>query len=292
MEESQKVRKGQRLVQIEKDEYDLAEQRARVEYEQQKQDFARFQKLQEQDLLSQKEFDAAELTLKQAEIAWKQAALNLEYTTVTAPISGVIGDRLVRLGDRIQPTTQLFTIANLDEKIVKVFVPQNEFPKCYNDQPAVVTTDVLPGKKFKAHVKRISPIIDPQSGTFKVTLAVKDVENRIRPGMFVNAQLIVDTHDDAPLIPKAALLYENERSYFFIAENDTARKVELKKGFEDAEKVEILNELKLGTQVIVLGQNALKDGSRVKIINEKKYAWQNGASEEISSVTTVAVSRN
>ncbi len=93
--------------------------------------------------------------------------------------------------------------------------------------------------------------------------------------------------------PKAALIYENERSYFFISQNDSARKVELKKGFEDAEKVEVLNDIPLGSQVIVLGQNALKDGSRVKVINEKKYAWQNGKPDEISSMPpTAAFSRN
>lgn len=286
VEESQRVRKGQKLIQIEKDEYDLAEQNARIEYEKQKSNFERVKALQEGELLSQEEFDNAELTVKQAEIAWKQAALSLKYTTVTSPISGVIGDRLVRLGDRVQTSSHLFTIANLDEKIVRVYVPQNQFPKCYNNQPAVVTTDVLPGVKFKANVKRISPIIDPQSGTFKVTLAVKDPKNKIRPGMFVNAQLIVDTHEDTPLIPKAALIYENERTYFFYAANDSAKKVELQKGFEDAEKVEVLNNLPIGSKIIVLGQNGLKEGSKVKIINEKNYAWQENSGDPISANTT------
>ena len=291
VEESQRVRKGQKLVQIEKDEYDLAEQNARIEYEKQKSNFERVKALQEGELLSQEEFDNAELVMKQAEIAWKQAALNLEYTTVTSPISGVIGDRLVRLGDRINTSSQLFTIANLDEKIVRVFVPQNQFTKCYNNQPAVVTTDVVPGAKFKANVKRISPIIDPQSGTFKVTLAVRDPKNKIRPGMFVNAQLIVDTHEDTPLIPKAALIYENERTYFFYAVNDSAKKVELHKGFEDAEKVEVLNDLPIGSQIIVLGQNGLKDGSKVRVINEKHYAWQENGGDSISA-NTASVSLN
>ena len=285
VEESDRVQKGARLIQIEKDEYVLAERKARLEYEKLLADYNRLKALQAEELLSEEEFLTAEINMKQAEIAWEQAKLNLEYTTVTAPISGVIGDRLVNLGDRIQTSTNLFTIANLNEKIVRLYVPQSEFAKCYKNQTAKVTTDVMAGTKFNGYVKRISPIIDPQSGTFKVTIAVKDPQNKLRPGMFVNAELIVDTHENAKLIPKSALIYENERTYFFIVSQDSSQKLELKKGFEDAEKVEILNDLEAGTQIVVLGQNGLKDGSRVKIVEEKKYRWQtNGETSGISAL--------
>lgn len=285
VEESDRVQKGARLVQIEKDEYVLAERKARLEYEKLLADYNRLKALQAEELLSEEEFLTAEINMKQAEIAWEQAKLNLEYTTVTAPISGVIGDRLVNLGDRIQTSTNLFTVANLDEKIVRLYVPQSEYAKCYKNQTAKVTTDVMAGTRFNGYVKRISPIIDPQSGTFKVTVAVKDPQNQLRPGMFVNAELIVDTHKNARLIPKSALIYENERTYFFIVSQDSSQKLELKKGFEDAEKVEILNDLEAGTQIVVLGQNGLKDGSRVKIVEEKKYRWQaNGEARAISAL--------
>lgn len=274
VEESQYVTKGQKLVQIEKDEYELAEQKALIEYQKQKANYDRFKALQAEELLSEEEFENARLAMKQAEIAWKQAALNLEYSTVTSPISGVVGDRLVRLGDRIQPSSKLFTISNLNEKIVPVYVPQDEFSRCYQQQKAIITCAVVPGVKLDGYVKRISPIIDPQSGTFKVTVAVKDPENRLRPGMFVSAQLIVDTHHQTHLIPKSALMYENERSYFFVVKGDSSIKVELQRGFEDAEKVEVLNELMAGSKIVVLGQSGLKNGSKVRITEEKEYTWQ------------------
>ncbi len=283
-EESQQIQKGQKLLQIEKEEYELAEEKARLEYKTKLADFKRLKALQEEDLLSQEEFDNAELALKQTEIAWKQAALNLKYTTITAPITGVIGDRFVRLGDRIQPSTKLYTITNLDEKIVRIYVPQGEFTKCYLKQRAVITSDVIEGERLDGYVKRISPVIDPQSGTFKVTVAVNDPQNRLRPGMFVNTELIVDTHENTRLIPKSALLYENERTYFFIVSEDSARKIEMQKGFEDAEKVEVLNDLPAGTQVVVLGQNGLKNGSKVRIIVERSYPWQQKEGAPLSEV--------
>jgi len=274
VEEGQWVRKGQKLLQIEKETYELAEQKAHIEYQKQEADYKRLKALEAEELLSEEEFGNAKLAFKQAEIAWKQAALNLKYTTVTAPISGVIGERTVNIGDRVQTATNLFKIANLNEKIVYAFVPQDEYTKVYKKQQATITTDILPDEKFAGHVKRISPIVDPQSGTFKVTVAVNDPKNRLRPGMFVNAELIVSTHENARLIPKSALIYENERTYFFVVENDSSKKLELQKGYEDAEKVESLNDLQIGAKIVVLGQNGLKDGTKVKVIQEKTYAWQ------------------
>lgn len=287
VDEGDRVKKGDKLLQIEQNEFKLAEQKALVEYQKQKNNFERLKALEEQELLSVEEYENARLALKQAEIAWKQAALNLEYTTVTAPISGVVGDRNVNVGERVQTSTVLFSLANLDKKIVRVYVPQDEFTKCYIRQPALITTDVLPGEKFHGHVKRISPVIDPESGTFKVTIAVADPQNRLRPGMFVNAELIVDTHTNTPLIPKSALIYENERTYFFIVASDSAVKVELDKGFEDAEKVEILNELSDSAKVVVLGQNGLKNGTRVKIIEEREYPWQRASGGESISMVKI-----
>ena len=282
VEEGQWVEKGQPLLQLEQREYLLAAEKARVAYEKQQADFQRLTALKHKNLLSDEEYDNARLTLKQAELDWKQAELNLDYTIVRSPINGVVGERLVNLGDRIQPSTNLFVISNLAQKVVKVFVPQNEMAKVYRRQPAVITSDVLPEQQFTGWVKRISPIVDAQSGTFKVTVGVKDPRGDLKPGMFVNVQLIVDTHKNTTIIPKAALIYENERSYFFILKNDTATKVLLQRGFEDAEKVEIMNPIAPGTPIVVVGQNGLKDGSRVRVIDIARYPWQQNWPEELA----------
>jgi membrane fusion protein (multidrug efflux system) len=193
---------------------------------------------------------------------------------VRSPIKGVVGERMVRLGDRIQPTTRLFTIADLSDKVVKVYVPQDEMLKIYKGQKAIITTDVLPDQRFEGWVKRISPIVDATSGTFKITVGVKDPKNRLRPGMFLSVRLIVDAHQHVPLIPKAALIYENERSYFFVVKGDSVRRVALKKGFEDSHKVEVLNPVDDSTLVVIVGQEGLRNGNRVRIVGYKYFPWQ------------------
>jgi membrane fusion protein (multidrug efflux system) len=128
----------------------------------------------------------------------------------------------------------------------------------------------MPGKQFTGWIKRVSPVVDPQSGTFKVTIGVKNVDNSLRAGMFVNTHIVVSTHENAVLIPKTAIVYENERMNVFVVRDTVAHKVSLKVGFQDNEKVEALADIEEGDKVIVVGQAGLKDQTKVKIVSERK----------------------
>ena len=123
---------------------------------------------------------------------------------------------------------------------------------------------------FKGWIKRISPVVDPASGTFKVTVGVENTNNMLRPGMFVNVEIITETHNDVVLIPKTAIVYENEYMNVYVVRDSIARKIRLQPGFEDNQKVESLNEIKSGEQVIVVGQSGMKDETPVKIVSERK----------------------
>jgi membrane fusion protein (multidrug efflux system) len=264
------VKKGQILMELEADEYKLAEERAQLNYLKQESDFKRMEAMFTKDLLSKEEFEQARFTMQALEVEWKQAQLNLSYTRITAPISGVIGDRLRKLGERIQPTDKLFTVINTEEMIAVVYIPEKELGRIEKDQIAYIASDNIPNERFAAHVKRVSPVVDPQSGTFKVTIGVKNKKNKLRVGMFINAHIVTDTHENAVLIPKTAIVYENELMNVFVVKDSVAHKIELKVGFQDHEKVEALSDIEEGDKVIVVGQAGLKDQTKVKIVSERE----------------------
>lgn len=284
VDEGQWVKKDQALLKIEQAEYLLSEEKARLQYEKQKSEFNRFKSLREKNLISVEEFENARISLQQAELEWKQARLNLDYTLVKSPINGVVGDRQVKVGDRIQTTQKLMVVSNLKEKIARLYVPQDEMPRCYINQKAEISSEVLPGVIFSGTVKRISPIVDPVSGTFTTTVSVKDPKNQLAPGMFVKVRLIVDTHQNVPLLPKTALVYENERTYFYMVEGDSVHKKELKKGFEDAARVELLNVIPDTAKIVVVGQNGLKQGSKIKVVNMRLYDWQKALNPDLAKM--------
>jgi RND family efflux transporter MFP subunit len=272
-QEGDKVARNQVLLHLEAEEYRLAEERAHLNYLQAESDFNRQKTMFEKDLLSKEEFERARYSTEGLKVDWEQARLNYSYTKIKSPIAGVVGDRTVKIGDRIQPTDKLYTVINTDEMIAVVYAPEKELGNVRKGQTAYISSENIADKRFTGWIKRVSPVVDPQSGTFKVTIGVKNIENQLRAGMFVNAHIVIDTHDDVVLIPKTAIVYENEMMNVFVVRDSIAHKISLKAGFQDHEKVESLTDIEAGDKVIVVGQAGLKDQTKVKIVSERKIEF-------------------
>ncbi|MCI0496613.1 efflux RND transporter periplasmic adaptor subunit [candidate division KSB1 bacterium] len=270
VEEGEPVKKGQVLLELEADEFMLAEQKAKVNFQQAEKGFERINSMYAKELLSKEEFEQAKYKTEAAKIEWQQAQLNLDYTKITSPIDGVVVERLIRLGDRIQPVDKLFSVINKEEMIAIVHVPEKEIERISKGQKAYITSNHILNQRFEGWIKRVSPAVDPQSGTFKVTIGVNNKEDKLRPGMFVNAHIITDTHLDALLIPKTAIVYENEYMNVFVVRDSIAQKIMLKVGFQDHVNVESLEGIEAGEKVIVVGQSGLKDRTKVKAVLERE----------------------
>jgi len=269
-EEGDVVKKGQILMTLEADEYVLAEEKARLNYLSQKSDFDRLEAMFNENLLSKEEFEKAGFVLQGLEVEWKQAKLNLSYTRIKTPIAGVVGDRFIKLGDRIQTTYKLFTVINTSEMIAVVYAPEKQMGNVIKNQSAYITSDHLAGEQYEGWIKRVSPVVDPLSGTFKITIGVKNKNNILRSGMFVNTHIITATHEKAILIPKTAIVYVNEQISVYVVRDSIANKVILKAGFQDHEKIESLEGIEEGDKIIVVGQAGMKDKTKVRIVNERK----------------------
>ncbi|RMH62279.1 MAG: efflux RND transporter periplasmic adaptor subunit [Calditrichaeota bacterium] len=281
-EEGRYVKKGQVMLKLEADEYAIAERKARVEYEKQLSNFKRTEAMFKKNLLSKEEFEQSRYALETARLNWEDARLKLDYMSIRAPISGWVGERLVKLGQRIQPTDKLFSVVNNSQVIAVVNVPEKNVDQLQQGQRALITSDNLPGEKFEGFIKRISPVVDPSSGTVKVTVGVRNTTRKLKPGMFVNVNLIIATHENAVLVPKLAIVYENEFMNVFVVKDSLAHKVRLEAGFEDSEKVEALRDIHVGDEVIVVGQAGLKDKTRVRVVARRDNPFANTATQDVA----------
>ncbi|HED09793.1 MAG TPA: efflux RND transporter periplasmic adaptor subunit [Caldithrix abyssi] len=272
-EEGRYVQKGQVMLKLEADEYVIAEKKARVEFEKQLSIFKRNEAMHAKALLSNEEFEQAKYSLETARLNWEDARLQLDYMSIRSPISGWVGDRLVKIGQRIQPTDKLFSVVNISQVIAVVNVPEKNVDDLKTGQRAILTSDNIPGVKFEGFVKRISPVVDPASGTVKVTVGVKNRSRKLKPGMFVNVNLIIAVHQNTVLVPKLAIVYENEYMNVFVVKDSLAHKIRLTPGFEDSEKIESLKDLQAGDEVIVVGQAGLKDKTRVRVVARRENPY-------------------
>jgi membrane fusion protein (multidrug efflux system) len=269
VEEGRIVKEGEPLLKIEDRELRVDLEESEANFEQLKRNFTRTEDLFERKLVNQQDQETQKNALELARLRYERAKIRLAYTTVRAPFSGVIATRETQVGARVSTGTRLFSMVKLDEVVAKVYVPGRYLPIVADRQPAVVTSEFLPDRTFSGWVKRISPVIDPKSGTFKVTVGVRgDRPADLPPGLFVNVRIITDTRPSAVLVPKRALIYEGGERYVFAVVNDRAVKRKLAAGYEDPDNIEAISGFEPGIAVIVLGQSGLKDGSLVRAVTK------------------------
>lgn len=265
-EEGDQVRAGQVLVELMDDDLKLSEADARVNYQKLESQFRRKEEMFSRKLLSNEEYEQQKYGLEQARIGWERAKLALAHASVRSPVDGVVAERIVKLGDRIGPSNKLYVLVNMERLIARVHVPGREMRNLSVGRPAVITTDFLPDSTLRGRVMRVSPVVDPGSGTFKVTLELHNTDGQLRPGMFVKSHIVTETHEHAVLVPKRAVVYDDELPHVFVVEDSTASKVKLEVGFEDSNHLEVLSGIERGDLIVVVGQTGLKDQAKVRVI--------------------------
>lgn len=263
-DEGDVVKKGAILAVLDDRESSLNEKKAKINYEQLKAEFDRQAEIYKTDLISKEDFESVRYRMENALLEWKQTQLLLSYTRITSPISGAVTKRHIKAGNKITTAQLAFSIVNFKEKIAVVNIPGQEREHLYLKQKSLVTGG---SKEIPASVKRISPAIDPESGTFKVTVEVTDPKNLLAVGQFVNVKIIKKVHKNVILLTKDALIYDGGKIFVFIVdEENKALKKLIKTGFEDGTRVEVVEGLTDKDRVVTAGKSSLRHSTLVKII--------------------------
>jgi RND family efflux transporter MFP subunit len=202
--------------------------------------------------------------METANLEWEQAKLLLSYTRITSPISGVVTKRHIKIGNKINTSQLAFSVVQDKEKIAVVNIPEQEKDEIYIKQKTIVFSG---SKEVPGVVKRISPAIDPESGTFKVTVDVYDKKGIFTVGQFVNVKIIKKTHKNVVLLTKEALIFDGGKVFIFVVdENNEAQKRQVQLDFEDGSRVEVVKGLAENERVVTAGKNSLKNKTLVRIV--------------------------
>jgi membrane fusion protein (multidrug efflux system) len=268
VEEGQPVRAGQPLVRLDPDRARLAVAQSEAQMHKLENSYQRAQKLVGQQMVSAADVDQLRFDLENARAQYRLAALELSYTTVVAPISGVIASRSIKTGNFVQINTPIFRIVDNSRLEATLNVPERELATLRPGQPVTLVADALPGKSFPGAVDRIAPVVDSGSGTFRVVSGFGEDAAGLQPGMFGRIRIDYDQRTDALVIPRLALLDDGEPAVFRVQAGKVTR-VPVTLGYAEGPWVEIRAGLEAGDQVVTAGKVALRDGTAVQVIGTK-----------------------
>jgi len=270
VEEGDQVKSGDLLAKIEDEEIRLAYEQAKARREKASADFERTRELYADGLSSQQAYQDASLQLKLFQADYDLASKRLEDTSLTAPISGLITERKIKVGDLVGATQPLFRIVDLDPVRAQVYVPERDYFKIRQGQTVVLALDSFPGRTFRSSVERLNPVIDPTSGMARVTITVQNPERVLRPGMFSRVQIVTDVHPNALLLPKEAIVLRGEQNLVYVVRGDVAYEVGIVTGFQEADRVEVLQGLTPEDRVVAMGHLGLQNETRVRVVDESQ----------------------
>ena len=228
--------------------------------------YERYKDLHEKQLVSTEFFQQSRYEYEHQQAVYDMAKLNLDYTSIRTPISGVVAERLIKVGNMILPNQSTFRVTSQDPLIAVLHVPERQLHRLSVGQKTMLHVDAHGREAFEGRIDRISPVVDPGTGTVKVTVELHDKTRRLRPGMFARLKIIYNVHSGVLMAPKDAILSEDRESAVYVVRDSVAYRQFIEVGYENSTHVEILMGLQPGDTVVTTGKGSLKDSTKVEIV--------------------------
>lgn len=216
-----------------------------------------------------RELKNSEVSLAQAKTDYENAKIQLAKMEVLAPFRGTIVDLpLVTNGTRVNSNTAVVTLMDYSKLMMEINLPEKAISTIKVGQEVSITNYTLPKDTLMAVINELSPVISTETRTFKGKLLIDNPEMKLRPGMFVKADIQIDRRDNVIVIPKEIILSGNRGKTVYIVEKGAARERVITTGLETITSVEVLEGLKVNERVVTKGFETLRNNSKVKIINQ------------------------
>lgn len=289
------VEKGQVLFEIDTEQVDTAKNSldsAEVSLSEARSNLSRMKLLYDAGDLSDQEYEQYSNKVKSAELQYQSAKLaydrQVEYSTVTATISGTIESCDVEVYDRVSQNTQLCVISGAGEKTVSFYVTQRMLENVREGDRLTIEKS---GKSYEAYVSEVSSMVDTDTGLFKVKAQLADT-GAIATGSTVKLELVTDRAENAMLIPVDAVYYSGGDAYVYLYQDGKAKTEKIEVGIYDSEYAEVLSGLTASDTVVSTWSSNLYEGAKIQIRGEENSetvsASENGPDGEGAGAETEA----
>jgi membrane fusion protein, multidrug efflux system len=289
--DGERVKKGQLLVQLDDQLQQAQLKQAQAELGIAKSNHVRNQELLAQNFISKRTVDesAANMEVSQAKLAL--AVATADRLKIVAPFDGITGIRTANAGDYLKDGADIVNVEDIDAIFVDFKLPERFQNKVRKGQMADIDLDALPGRKFKALVQAIDPLLDANGRSVSVRGCIDNRAMQLRPGMFARVTQVFGERDKALVIPEEAIVPLGPRSTVIKVVDGTekddkgqfvkiSQRVDVKVGIRRPGRVEIVEGLSEGDVIVTAGQQRIqKDGSVVKPQEVRPQGGSQGASQ-------------
>lgn len=296
------VKRGQLIAELDSDEYTQAHKQAQADLrvaqanlkaaesalEIASREMQRIDQLKQRGVASDSQFDEARAAYLQAQAnvavtearyersqaELEAASIRLGYTKIHADWSGLddhrtVSRRFVDAGDNVSANDPIVTIIEYDPIKAVITVTERDYARLRVGQLVALTTGAYPGETFRGAVKRISPVFESASRQATVELAIDNPDGRLKPGMFVRADAMLEKLDGVTIVPERALVRRAGSEAVFVVDDDAMTvalvpvRVDVRQGGRAS--VQSLTDTPVAGQVVTLGQQLIDDGSSITI---------------------------
>lgn len=233
--------------------------------------YRRLAKLLKEKSVSQSDVDEAkaELDNSSAQVASKRAVIDKKE--IKAPFGGYLGIRAVDMGQFVQPGDPLVPLQTLDRLYVDFSLPERHLPELVVGRSLEVTSAAAPGHRFRATISAMNPGVDVATRTIKLRATLDNNQQLLRPGMFVEVDLLLEARAAVITVPRVAVSFAPYGdSVFLIEEQEGALKVRrqpIRVGGIQGNDIEVAEGLEVGQRVVLAGQVKLRNGQAVQLDN-------------------------
>lgn len=263
------VKKGQLIIRLEDKEYEngIAFESKKLNLEIAEQEQSKQIALYEKGGVTLSEMRNTEVKVNNARYDLENATLNLEKMTVRAPFDGVIVSLPHNTPQsKVTQGSLMVELMAYSRMYMDINLPESAIGYVESNQPVYITHYTMPHDTLSGVISELSPAISTETRTFKGKILVDNNQLKLRPGMFVKADIVVEKADSAIVIPKQVVISRRNQKYVYVVDRNSAVLRNIKTGLEDEVNVEITEGLDEGDNLIIRGYETLRENSRVKVL--------------------------
>ncbi len=265
-----KVKQGQVIIRLEDEEYvngiQLESQKLNLEIAEQ--EYEKQKSLYDKGGVTLRELRNSEVSKTNAQYSFESAQIRLAKMNVVAPFAGVVVDLpYYTQGTRVSSGSPMVSLMAYDKMYMEINLPEKNISDVKVGQEVLITNYTIEEDTLTGNVSELSPMISNETRTFAGKITINNPDLKLRPGMFVKADIITAQKDSTIVIPKNIILSGNRGKYVFVVgRNSSADDRRISTGLENQEYIEITEGLNRNDRLIIKGFETLRDNAKVKVI--------------------------